>query len=371
MREKTMKKILGVSIAAMLAVTPMLASAAQGDLELANSYTAPTHTDSAAPTTNAIPNYGAVTINQSEQSHIASTAYVKGAYNSAIAAVNKTYDTLNTAIGGKQATLSEGNGIDINSNTVSVDNGVGLEFGTAATNDAGKLKVKLDGTTLAVGADGLKVNAITTAQIAGATLVTSSEGIGDLTGDGPLAADTEIPTAKAVRSAIGDAITAAGGQTESQVKTLIGNSAKNGLTGNASNGTLALNLTEKGGLQFDTTNTDGSKTLEVVVDGTTITKDSSTGALKVNSISTSQIAAASMQQGTDGYASSTALTSKGYVDQTVASATTGMATQTGVNKTIESSYVTLYTDWAHPTYTNNVGIHAAAYTTDGTAIQQA
>ncbi len=54
-------------------------------------YTAPAHenTNHPAPTTQAGAPYGRIDIDTADQEHIATTAYVKGAYNSAIAAVNK------------------------------------------------------------------------------------------------------------------------------------------------------------------------------------------------------------------------------------------------------------------------------------------
>ena len=53
-------------------------------------YAAPAHADTnhPAPTTGANAPYGRIDIDTADQDHIASTAYVKGAYNSAIAAVN-------------------------------------------------------------------------------------------------------------------------------------------------------------------------------------------------------------------------------------------------------------------------------------------
>ena len=59
-------------------------------------YTAPiaANNDHPAPTTNATAPYGRIDIDTADQDHIASTAYVKGAYNSAIAAVNKTKNYL-------------------------------------------------------------------------------------------------------------------------------------------------------------------------------------------------------------------------------------------------------------------------------------
>ncbi len=54
-------------------------------------YTAPAGADTnhPAPTTQAAAPYGRANIDTADQEHIATTAYVKGAYNSAIAAVNK------------------------------------------------------------------------------------------------------------------------------------------------------------------------------------------------------------------------------------------------------------------------------------------
>ena len=54
-------------------------------------YTAPSaaNNDHPAPTTQAAAPFGRIDIDTADQDHIATTAYVKGAYNSAIAAVNK------------------------------------------------------------------------------------------------------------------------------------------------------------------------------------------------------------------------------------------------------------------------------------------
>ena len=59
-------------------------------------YTAPAHYDNnhPAPTTSAEPLYGRVNIDTADQEHIATTAYVKGAYNSAIAGINKVNDNI-------------------------------------------------------------------------------------------------------------------------------------------------------------------------------------------------------------------------------------------------------------------------------------
>ncbi len=85
------KTIIPLAIIAML---PFTANAAniQGDM-----YVAPVGYDSnhPAPETNSNPPYGRVNIDTTDQDHIATTAYVKGAYNSAIAAVNKVDSQFN------------------------------------------------------------------------------------------------------------------------------------------------------------------------------------------------------------------------------------------------------------------------------------
>ena len=89
-------------------------------------YTAPATADTnhPAPTTSAGPLYGRVNIDTADQEHIATTAYVKGAYNSAIAAVNKVNDTLSSLnsfvnndiedeIAGKQDMLVDMQGLEM------------------------------------------------------------------------------------------------------------------------------------------------------------------------------------------------------------------------------------------------------------------
>ena len=63
-------------------------------------YTAPTAADTnhPAPTTQADAPYGRANIDTADQEHIATTAYVKGAYNSAIAAVNKLNSNVSTGL---------------------------------------------------------------------------------------------------------------------------------------------------------------------------------------------------------------------------------------------------------------------------------
>ena len=82
------KRILSIAIIAALPFGAM-AENISGAM-----YTAPSaaNTNHPAPTTNAYAPYGRIDVDTADQDHIATTAYVKGAYNSAIAAVNKVAD---------------------------------------------------------------------------------------------------------------------------------------------------------------------------------------------------------------------------------------------------------------------------------------
>ena len=83
------KKLLSIAVIATL---PFAVHA--GNISGAM-YIAPSASDNnhPAPTANAAPPYGRIDIDTADQEHIATTAYVKGAYNSAIAAVNKVNST--------------------------------------------------------------------------------------------------------------------------------------------------------------------------------------------------------------------------------------------------------------------------------------
>ncbi len=85
-----MKKILGISLVAVLAVSPLLANAAG---------TAPT-----AATTASEPYVGVAIDETKDTKAAASAAYVKGAYNAAIGAINEVAATANNAV----KTVTEG-----------------------------------------------------------------------------------------------------------------------------------------------------------------------------------------------------------------------------------------------------------------------
>ena len=89
-----MKKILSVSIVAMLAVSPMMATAAALDPQ-------PTYNPTAGSgnATTVVAPYASKTITTEDQQGVASAAYVKGAYNEAIRAVNKVAVDAGSAAG--------------------------------------------------------------------------------------------------------------------------------------------------------------------------------------------------------------------------------------------------------------------------------
>ena len=139
---KTKTAIL--SIAIMLAL-PFVANA--GNIQ-GNMYTAPSAADNnhPAPTTQAVAPYGRIDIDTADQDHIASTAYVKGAYNSAIAAVNKVDSEKQV----KLASMSDGGAIDtyvwnkreftaaiiqVLGGADAIDEGAGVEVLTAMSED--------------------------------------------------------------------------------------------------------------------------------------------------------------------------------------------------------------------------------------------
>ena len=90
-------------------------------------YTAPVAASNnhPAPTTQANAPYGRIDIDTTDQEHIATTAYVKGAYNSAIAAVNNVAGELNS-LGTEMGDLASSLGDDMQQKQdklVTADNG--------------------------------------------------------------------------------------------------------------------------------------------------------------------------------------------------------------------------------------------------------
>ena len=88
-----MKKLVGISLIALLAVGPLAANAAVGDVVASS--VEPAHADPATVATNN-PGYALVTEGAND-SNVATAGYVKGAYNAAMKAINKVATTAGNA----------------------------------------------------------------------------------------------------------------------------------------------------------------------------------------------------------------------------------------------------------------------------------
>ena len=94
-----MKKLLGISLVAVLAATPLMAFAAAGDIDKDPGATVSEN----APVAANGPKYGLATSDATD-ANAASAGYVKGAYNAAIRAINSVdgrIDTINTNMDNK------------------------------------------------------------------------------------------------------------------------------------------------------------------------------------------------------------------------------------------------------------------------------
>lgn len=94
-----MKKIFGISLIAVFAVTPLMANAdiVAGD---------PGATVTDAAVAGASPKYGLAAAEAGDD-NAASAGYVKGAYNATIKAINRLAQDTTTALAGKQATIAD------------------------------------------------------------------------------------------------------------------------------------------------------------------------------------------------------------------------------------------------------------------------
>ena len=256
-----MKKMLGISLFAILAVAPMMASAAVTDAEPTHAETASNDNVAAAAPQYALQGAGA------KDGYVATAGYVKGAYNAAIKAVNKVSADTTTALSGKQATLTAGKGISISSNTIKAD-----------LTSSGGLKYSGDTNSATIGVD--TGNGI---ELSSGKVSVKAKSNGGITVDSNGVSLTNgVQVANAPSTYTGTGLTTKGYVDEKVATATSGmlTTAGNGLTKSGS--TVSASLTDKGGLQLDG-ETDGSKTIGVKVDGSTIVKDSTSGALKVKS----------------------------------------------------------------------------------------
>ena len=239
-----MKKLLGISLIAILAVSPMMASAADpAPTPVAGE---PTHAD---PATNAsaAPGY-ALKMSASTDNNMASAGYVKGAYNAAIKAINKVASDTTTALGSKQDTITAGNGITKSGSTISADltDKGGLKL-NGSTDGSKTIGVDLDGTSVKINTTSgkLEVGTIGFTNVASGAVATSV--------DATNASAEKLTTESAVRSAITSATS--GMVTASSTNTFTnktfnaegtGNSISNLKTSNFKDGTIVTTVGETG-----------------------------------------------------------------------------------------------------------------------------
>ena len=128
-----MKKLLNISVFAILAILPMVANATPVAGE-------PAHADPATAAA-AVPGY-ALAEAEGNDGNLATAGYVKGAYNAAIKAINKVAATADTAV--QSVTAGTANG------TISVDSGADITVydDTALSGRVTTVENKIGNTTL-------------------------------------------------------------------------------------------------------------------------------------------------------------------------------------------------------------------------------
>ena len=139
LREKTMKKLLGVSLVAMLAVTPMMAMAAGEVYATSGNPAAATSTAGTAENLKASASAPYASVDAQPTTTVASTSFVRGAYNAAIQAVNKVADdsVQKTALSDKSLSINA-NELKVNDKNVLVSDSVlsSANLGTSAVTTA-------------------------------------------------------------------------------------------------------------------------------------------------------------------------------------------------------------------------------------------
>ncbi|MBO7053190.1 MAG: hypothetical protein J6W27_02030 [Alphaproteobacteria bacterium] len=108
-----MRKFLNISVIAALAILPMAANAATGDIVSVSDPA--TYTGNANVTASTAPKYALAVEAATDTTNVATASYVKGAYNAAMKAINKVSETASSAV--KSVGAGTANG------TISVDGG--------------------------------------------------------------------------------------------------------------------------------------------------------------------------------------------------------------------------------------------------------
>ena len=108
-----MRKFLNISVIAAVAILPMAANAATGDIVSVSDPA--TYTGNANVTASTAPKYALAVEAATDTTNVATASYVKGAYNAAMKAINKVSETASSAV--KSVGAGTANG------TISVDGG--------------------------------------------------------------------------------------------------------------------------------------------------------------------------------------------------------------------------------------------------------
>ena len=321
-----MKKLLNISVIAALAILPLAANAATGDIvsgdPAAASSVNPVQADNAV-TASASPKY-ALAVEAATDGNVATANYVKGAYNAAMKAINKVSETASNALtASSEATLTNKT-FDANGTGNSISNLETADFATGvvrnstagirATDSAEDDKLvtekavasAIDGMVTETGTQTLTNKTISGATITGGTIDASSTNISNLdTGD---FASTALATQ-----------TGGGMQTNATTASdekLVTEKAVATALASATTGQVTLNDTQ----------TLTNKTIDA--DDNTIS-DLATGNFKTGVIVT--------EVGATG--ADTSLPTEQAVREAITTATSGLATQTAVENTVETATI--------------------------------
>ena len=170
-----MKKLLGISLIAVLTAAPAFAT----DVDKS-----PVSNQTSPATTTATPLYEGVAAGANDD-FMASAGYVKGAYNAAIKAVNKTYDTLDNAITTETTNRENADTAINNKIGANQDGNFVLRADDAATTEVDESIVK---TTVAEGLQTLQ------GQIDGLNTNSANTSLSNLTDAGTLVITNNVKT---------------------------------------------------------------------------------------------------------------------------------------------------------------------------------
>lgn len=237
-----MKKLLNISVIAALAVLPVAANAAVGEVV---SVADPAHSTASGITAETAPKYALAVEAATDATNVATASYVKGAYNAAIKAINKVSETATNALTADGTATLTNKTIDANGtgNSITniekdnfaagavVDSTTGIAAVGSASDDkfvtekavASEIADATNGMVTETGTQTLTNKTISGATITGGTIDASSTNISNLdtedfasdvvrdSEDGiravASAEDDKLVTEKAVASALANATT--------------------------------------------------------------------------------------------------------------------------------------------------------------------